>query len=242
MNEILYRGGFKDNLAKQRPAGHAPRHHPRSGPLQVPRGRRPAAWRSLPLVDPENSEQSSFDHFGNSYAANIFMTSSTAGGYMYSNSPYLRPTTRVPTPARTLYYEENIGRWAWAARRDVCDFLNGIDPGPTKTIRWLARRRLDLQPCRSSTPTASTRRSSTAVRRTCWAIYEHYRIEKLSTVSREPGADWTQFRCIIVRGDGLGEGHVCPRRVDLHAPLAARRQLPSILRGLRRAVGLKIRD
>ena len=61
---------------------------------------------------------------------------------MGSNSPYLRPTSRVPTPARTLYYEENIGRWAWACRRERCngslnglDLSPGVDPGPIKVVR-----------------------------------------------------------------------------------------------------------
>jgi prepilin-type N-terminal cleavage/methylation domain-containing protein len=58
-----------------------------------------------------NDQRSSYDHFGNSFAANIFMTANGMGGPMSSNSPYLRPNSRVPTPARTLYYEENIGRW-----------------------------------------------------------------------------------------------------------------------------------
>jgi len=83
---------------------------------------------------------SSYDYFGNSYAANIFMVGiNTPGACLNSNSPYLRPTTRVPTPSRTLYYEENIGRWAWTAKRkgDICDIpgADGIDPGPTKAIR-----------------------------------------------------------------------------------------------------------
>jgi hypothetical protein len=57
---------------------------------------------------------------------------------MHTNSPYMRPVSRVPTPSRTLYYEENIGRWAWACKRELpeCDWIGeGIDPGPTKTIR-----------------------------------------------------------------------------------------------------------
>ena len=35
-------------------------------------------------------------------------------------------------------YEENVGRYAWAARRERCDLPGvapGIDPGPTKAIR-----------------------------------------------------------------------------------------------------------
>ena len=58
-----------------------------------------------------------------------------SGGEMRTNSPYLRPITRVPTPSRTLYYEENIGRWAWSCRREIddCTWIGaGVDPGPTQ--------------------------------------------------------------------------------------------------------------
>ncbi len=88
----------------------------------------------------EAFERSSFDHFGTSYAANIFMISSGPLP-MRTNSPYLRPVSRVPTPARTIYYEENIGRWAWACKRERANPrpgggtpIPGIDPGPTKTL------------------------------------------------------------------------------------------------------------
>ena len=63
-------------------------------------------------------------------------------GEMGSNSPYLRPSSRIPAPSRVINYEESIGRWAWACRRERCDgSLNGldlspgVDPGPTKALR-----------------------------------------------------------------------------------------------------------
>ncbi len=148
MNEILYPGGFKDAWASG--TGTFDRMQAqRDTTLELelfkcpaddgpPRGAHCSDWI-------KNSERSSYDHFGTSYAANVFMIMHTAGPtarIMRTNSPYMRPTSRVPTPARTLYYEENVGRWAWAARRELCDgTLNsldlspGIDPGPTKTIR-----------------------------------------------------------------------------------------------------------
>ncbi len=107
----------------------------------------------------DNPTRSSFDHFGNSYAANVFMVTSSGSlgpgfknGEMGSNSPYLRPGSRIPTPARTIAYEENIGRWAWASRRELdaahdafggqgCPWIGqGVDPGPSKTLRgWHGR-------------------------------------------------------------------------------------------------------
>ena len=49
---------------------------------------------------------------------------------------------RVPVPARTLFYEENIGRFAWAAKRTSCEIpeVKGLDIGPTKTLAgWHGR-------------------------------------------------------------------------------------------------------
>ncbi len=86
----------------------------------------------------DDGQTSSFDWFGNSYATNVFLTGLTNGsGKLQSNSPYLRPASRVPNAARTLYYEENIGRWAWGARREICPYLGntGVDIGPLKTLR-----------------------------------------------------------------------------------------------------------
>jgi len=85
-----------------------------------------------------NPGRSSFDHFGTSYAANDF---SVRTWYeIFSNSPYLRKLSGVPNPARTIAFEENIGRWAWAARNERPECVAvlgglGVDPGPNKTIR-----------------------------------------------------------------------------------------------------------
>ena len=133
MNAILYPHGFRDNL----------------NPLFIPVGAVKDTQLNLPAYrcpsddgPPDGghcpdwlleSERTSYDHFGNSYAANLFMISS--GGPMFSNSPYMRSLGRVPNPTRTIFFEENIGRWAWAAREDRCDFLPGINLGATRTIR-----------------------------------------------------------------------------------------------------------
>jgi len=143
MNEILYKGGFKDHLKPQLFRAGALTDTRLKLDLFVcpaddgpPRGGHCREWV-------ESDGVSSYDHFGNSFAANVFMVASGDGGLMHSNSPYMRPITRVPTPARTIYYEENIGRWAWACRREICELggVNpGVDPGPTKAIRgWHGR-------------------------------------------------------------------------------------------------------
>ena len=201
MNDILYPGGFKDSrypsfdhIGAEKdttldlglfrcPADNGP-----------PRGAHCEDWLKY-------SERSSFDHFGNSYAANIFMIAAGDGGEMRTNSPYMRPISRVPTPARTLYYEENIGRWAWSCRRELddCQWIGqGVDPGPTKAINgwhgkdWTFNRAfVDAH--------AETQKIYIEGTEDDQGYALHYRSEKVFPNS-DPRA--MAYRCIIVRGDG----------------------------------------
>lgn len=199
MNDILYKGGFRSAWVKgtflrdqaerdttldlelfQCPADDGP-----------PRGAHCPDWIA-------HTERSSFDHFGNSFAANVFMVANQQGGVMRTNSPYMRPTSRVPTPARTLYYEENIGRWAWSCWREQCDFLGGVDPGPTREVRgwhgkpWTFNRAfVDAHAETQKIYIEGTEDGDG------WAM--HYRSEIVfpDNVSKQDA-----YRCIIVRGDG----------------------------------------
>jgi len=209
MNDILYPGGFKQNwfpatgdfdrdgayLDTQLdldlykcPADDGP-----------PRAAHCPDWIA-------NSERSSYDHFGNSYAANMFLTGSD-GQPVGTNSPYMRPISRVPTPSRTLYYEENIGRWAWSCRQEIDDCLwigLGVDPGPTKAVRgWHGR---DWTFNRAFV-------DSHAESQKIWlegtedneGYAEHYRNEMLPNYPNWfDGAEgsFDRYRCIIVRGNG----------------------------------------
>ncbi len=211
MNSILYKGGLPDygnpydRVGAQRDAEldlglfRCPAD---DGP---PRGGHCRDWVA--------SDQSSFDYFGNSYAANVFMVANSGGGLMRSNSPYMRPVTRVPTPARTIYYEENIGRWAWAARQENCDLegvMPGVDPGPTKIIRgwhgrdWTYNRAfVDGHAEVQKVLVEGTADKDGFVR--------HYVVEQLGNYpsydSDDDGSDDAEgahefYRCVIVRGPG----------------------------------------
>lgn len=214
MNDILYAGGFVDRgwftgdydeITAQKdttlelelfrcPADNGP-----------PRGAHCQDW-----ID--NSERSSYDHFGNSYAANIFMTAPAGGGgEMRTNSPYLRPVSRVPSPSRTLYYEENIGRWAWSCRRETCEDIPGlqpgVDPGPTKTLvgwhgqDWTFNRAFVDGHAESQKVYIEGTEDAQG-----YAL--HYKPELLSHYpafgtcgTGQPG-DFDSYQCIIVRGKG----------------------------------------
>jgi len=198
MNDILYPGGFKNNLEPRRDRIGAEKDADLDLALfkcpaddGPPRGAHCEDWI-------KNSERSSYDHFGNSYCANVFMIANVGGGEMRTNSPYLRPISRVPTPARTLYYEENIGRWAWSCWREQCDFLDGVDPGPTKTLRgwhgkdWTFNRAfVDAH--------AETQRIFIQGSQDQSGYALHYRNEVI--YPDNPDLQ-DAYRCVIVRGDG----------------------------------------
>ena len=201
MNDVLYPGGFKDSFMNDR--------LDRQGAFQdtqldlelyrcpsddgPPRGAHCPDWI-------KNTERSSYDHFGNSFAANVFMTAPGGGGEMESNSPYMRPVTRVPTPSRTIYYEENIGRWAWSCRREIedCTWIGpGIDPGPTKAIRgWHGKDWTFNQAYVDAH--AQTQKIYIEGTEDAEGYAEHYRNER---VMEDPLLQ-EQYRCIIVRGNG----------------------------------------
>jgi prepilin-type N-terminal cleavage/methylation domain-containing protein len=207
MNAVIYKGGFKDSGPPNWDRIGATRDTELEldlfkcpGDDGPPRGAHCADWL-------KNSERSSYDHFGNSYAANIFMTAPSGGGEMKSNSPYLRPTTRVPTPARTLYYEENIGRWAWSCRAEMggeCSFVGkGVSPGPTKALRgWHGR---DWTYNRSFVDAhAETQKIYLEGTEDSDGYARHYHNERLSSYPKWDGQEgsFDTYQCIIVRGDG----------------------------------------
>lgn len=200
MNDILYKGGFKDN---QTPWNRKGAERDATLDLAIfkcpadngpPRGAHCADWI-------RNTERSSYDHFGNSYAANVFMIAGGDGGEMSTNSPYMRPVSRISTPARTLYYEENIGRWAWSAKNEIpdCQWIGeGIDPGPTKTIAgwhgkdWTFNRAfVDAHAEFQKIWIEGTEDQN--------GYAFHYRNE---IVFPEDPAKQEQLQCIIVRGPG----------------------------------------
>src|SRR3990170_2034818 len=212
MNAILYKGGFKDNNSPYNRVGATQDTQLELDLFQCPGDDGPPRAGHCPDWV-ANSERSSYDHFGTSYAANVYMNSTGGGGEMRSNSPYLRPITRVPTPARTLYYEENIGRWAWSCRRELttCNIVVGlgVDPGPTKSVRgwhgceWTYNRAfVDSHAEQQKILIEGTED------REGYAL--HYRNEELESYPKWLGCsdgedgegDFVRYRCIIVRGPG----------------------------------------
>lgn len=127
LNRVIYPNEFEDHL-------EPPRDRPgalKDTQLELDGFECPAdtGYTGAHCPGFQEQELSSFDHFGTSYTANIFMTSNAGGGEMFSTSPYLHRMAEVRNPARTLAYQENNGRWAWAVAPSPCDFLDGVE-GP----------------------------------------------------------------------------------------------------------------
>lgn len=199
LNHILYKHGFRDNTGTRPYWGHDTQ-------LELDAYRCPAD-DGPPLAAHcpdwvEHPQRTSYDHFGISYAANTFMIATAWDGNMHSNSPYLRPAGRVPNPARTIAYEENIGRWAWACKRElprcVSDIgLEGVDPGPTKALRgwhgknWTFNRAFVDTHAESQKVYVEGSEDQNG-----YAM--HYRNERIYP----EGDGLGNYGCIIVRGDG----------------------------------------
>jgi len=89
-----------------------------------------------------DSKLSSYDFFGTSYTANMFMVHAPGGvlgpdfeyGEIGSNSPFLHRLSELTHVDRTLAYYENVGRYAWSAGptpTDCVDIVGSeILPGP----------------------------------------------------------------------------------------------------------------
>lgn len=61
----------------------------------------------------KTSNLSSYDHFGTSYAGNVFYVYDPLDSTFYhTNAIYGRPMSRVPNPANTILYWENAARFA----------------------------------------------------------------------------------------------------------------------------------
>jgi len=113
LNEILYGGGFEDHLNPV----FDPDGAVADTQLDLFLNRCPSDNGYTGIHKPafRDERHTSFDHYGTSYCASLFMTSWVGGGPVWSNSPYMHRLSDVVAPASTLAYMENNGRFAWAA-------------------------------------------------------------------------------------------------------------------------------
>lgn len=62
----------------------------------------------------KHSRRKSYDYFGTSYASNLQMICEGSNGPRFSNTPFMRPLDRIPSPSRTIHYIEDNMRFGWA--------------------------------------------------------------------------------------------------------------------------------
>ncbi len=113
MNSIIFKGGFTDFQSNP---GVNQINWETDMNLDLPIFKCPSdkgyaghhfqAWK--------NSRLSSYDHYGTSYGASTSWIGVAGGNcILSSNSAFLKPISRVPNPANTIYFLENAGRYGW---------------------------------------------------------------------------------------------------------------------------------
>ncbi len=146
------------------------------------------AWRDSGLT--------SYDHYGNSYVANAFWVGVAGGNCtIMSNSSFLRPVSRIPTPAQTLLFLENAGRFAWRKNygSDGCSSLGGGAPGGDveQSVRGWHGRMWMFQVAFVDGRAGAVRMEG----------HEHpqYTIGRYPDYNGNP-TDWFNWLCVIIRG------------------------------------------
>jgi len=141
LNAILYKAAFFDGWAEDR---FNLTQAYLDTQLDLTTNQCPAdtGYTGAHFPDFRDLQLSSYDHFGTSYTANMFMINVPGGlvgegfmvGEMGSNSPYLHRLSEIRAPARTLAYYENNGRFAWSAAPTPpdCDWIGPEIPGTVR--------------------------------------------------------------------------------------------------------------
>ncbi len=132
----------------------------------------------------------SYDHFGTSYNANVFMISPGGGGQMYSNSPYLHRMSDILSPETTIAYQENNGRFAWNAApyKSACLWIGWGFDGPVRG--WHGKD------WTFNTAFVDGHADTIYMRGFDMPVLGRY--PPLGTSE----GSWDHYRCIIIRGEG----------------------------------------
>ncbi len=197
LNRILYKAQFVEHRSNPGP-GNANWVNDAEMDLGIYKCPSDRGYTGQHLQNWKFSRLSSYDHYGTSYAANSFWCSSHAqfNCIVRSWGPYLRPASRVPNPANTVYFMENAGRFAWRltdSDRDAECFTNADGPyftpstAATKAKGWHGR---------SGHFVSSFIDGHVEILNMDGYYYPPPR------TPREPGGDPVIFRCHVVRGKG----------------------------------------
>ncbi|HEY3242794.1 MAG TPA: prepilin-type N-terminal cleavage/methylation domain-containing protein [Phycisphaerae bacterium] len=114
MNSVIYKGGFADHRPASFGGDDSMGGRFSDTQLKIDLFRCPGddGYKNFHFTAWRMSGLSSYDHYGNSYVGNTGWIITSATCNLSSNGPFMRPSSRVPTPQYTILYIENVGRFA----------------------------------------------------------------------------------------------------------------------------------
>jgi hypothetical protein len=192
LNKFLFKDGFVDY---SRNPGPGQKNWKNDEKLDLPNYRCPSdtGYKGLHYTEWRDSGLTSYDHFGTSYAVNALWVHYVGGSPCMSNSPFWRPLSRVPNPANTLYYMENVGHFAYHAPPNgsikECPYgtpWEGVIEG------WHGRPWM-FQASFTDAHSATIRMKG----------YANPRLEEYPTGDLDdPEGSYDIWKCVIIRGNG----------------------------------------
>ncbi|HEY3242793.1 MAG TPA: prepilin-type N-terminal cleavage/methylation domain-containing protein [Phycisphaerae bacterium] len=122
MNKVIYKAGFPDHRPPITPSVNCPdpggddslggRLADTEIKIDLFRCPGDTGYANFHFIAWKKSMLTSYDHYGNSYVGNAGWIITAATCNLASNGPFMRPSSRIPTPQNTLLYIENVGRFA----------------------------------------------------------------------------------------------------------------------------------
>ncbi len=187
LNKFLYKAGFTDYIDNPGPDDINWRNDTN---LNLDTYRCPSdnGYQGIHYSDWRDSGLTSYDFWGTSYTTNALWVRYGGGSPCESNSPFMRPMSRVPAPTNTVYYEENVGRWGYlffpqGTPGQECELR---DPWDVGTMRgWHGREwMMNVSFCDGHAGTIKMKG------------YDNPHL------SAYPNSDFETWKCVIIRGQG----------------------------------------
>lgn len=129
LNRFIYKQGFIDYRSDPG-AGFANWKKDERVSLGLFRCPSDTGYQGIHYLSWSDSKLAAYDHFGNSYSANALLICWLGQDNWLSNSPFLRPLSRILNPANTIYYEEMVGIFHWRAEPIPENCHDEALPGP----------------------------------------------------------------------------------------------------------------
>ncbi len=145
LNSVIFKGGFTDY---QNDPGPNQVNWKGDYTMDLPIYKCPSdrGYTGHHLKAWQDSKLSSYDHYGNSYAAaTSWIGVPGANCRLMSNSAFMKPISRVPNPANTIYFMENCGLYGYSSNYGDsadggCDTLSGCPLAAESVIKaWHGR-------------------------------------------------------------------------------------------------------